>query len=64
VIPKADTVTTELSSLEKDCVRSHTNVDRSTPKTLEHALGGLQLTDAQMDLIRSDAAELARDFQA
>ncbi len=47
-----------MTSLEQDCVRSHTGVDRSPPKTLEHARNALQLTDQQMDLIRADAAAL------
>jgi HD-like signal output (HDOD) protein len=58
VIPKDDAVLTEMSELEKDCVRSHTSVDRSTPKTLEHAMTALQLTDVQLDLIREDGRQL------
>ncbi len=62
VIPKADTQTVELSELEKDCVRSHTSVDRSTPKTIEHAVGGLGLDDNQLELIRADAAKIAAEL--
>ncbi len=57
VIPKGDDQGA-MSSLERDCVRSHTEVDRSPGKTLEHAREALQLTDAQMELIRRDAEEL------
>ena len=58
VIPKAGDLVEEMTALEKDCVRSHTGVDRSPPKTLEHARNALQLTDQQMDLIRADAVVL------
>lgn len=64
VIPKADTVTQEMTELEKDCVRSHTSADRSTPKTRDHAMEGLQLNDAQWQLIRTDAEEVAREFSS
>ncbi|MDP6980289.1 MAG: HDOD domain-containing protein [Myxococcota bacterium] len=62
VIPKASTQTVELSELEKDCVRSHTSVDRSTPKTIEHAMTGLGLSNAQGDLIRADAEAIAQEL--
>jgi len=61
VIPKADGALEELTELERDCIRSHTTVDRSTPKTLEHARNALQITEQQMDLIRSDAEEVVRN---
>ncbi|MCH7600675.1 MAG: HDOD domain-containing protein [Myxococcales bacterium] len=62
VIPKADAKVEAMTELERDCVRSHTSVDRSTPKTLEHAKTALQLTDAEMDLIQSDAEEVVQNF--
>jgi HD-like signal output (HDOD) protein len=62
VIPKEDDRVEEMSLLEKDCVRSHTQVDRSPPRTLEHAREALQLNEAQMDLIRSDAAQIVEQL--
>jgi HD-like signal output (HDOD) protein len=62
VVPKESDRMEGMSGVEKDCVRSHTNVDRSSPKTLEHSREALQLTDAQMELIRQDAAELTSKF--
>ena len=62
VIPKADAVVNQMSELEKDCVRSHTSVDRSTPKTLEHVATALQLGEPQLALIREDAAALIEQF--
>jgi HD-like signal output (HDOD) protein len=62
VIPKADGVLEEMTELERDGIRSHTTVDRSTPKTLEHAKKALQITDRQMDLIRSDAEEIVQNL--
>ena len=62
MIPKADGVLEEMTELERDGIRSHTTVDRSTPKTLEHARTALQITDQQMDLIRSDAEEVVQNL--
>jgi len=63
VIPKAGDVVQEMSALEADCVRSHTAVDRSSPKTLEHAYAALQLNEQQLELIRSDAEALTRQSE-
>ncbi len=57
VIPKGDDQGA-MTSLERDCVRSHTAVDRSPGKTLEHAGTALQIEEAQMALIRRDAEAL------
>ncbi len=62
VIPKADAEVKEMNELERDCVRSHTGVDRSSPKTIEHSREALQLSESQIELIRADAEELARNF--
>ena len=51
-----------MTELEKDCVRSHTTVDRSTPKTLEHSRKALGLGDEQMALVMVDARELCEKF--
>ena len=63
VIPKADAIVSQMTELEKDCVRSHTNVDRSGPKTLEHVATALQLGEPQLELIRTDAAALVEEFK-
>ena len=42
---------------------SHTGIDRSRPKTLEHATEALQLSPAQLDLIRQDAEDLLPDLE-
>ena len=44
--------------VERACLSSHTEVDRSLPKTLEHATEALQLTPAQLELIEQEAGEL------
>ena len=62
VVPKDGDRMRAMSALERDCVRSHTSVDRSSPKTLEHAREALSLNDAQMQLIHDDADELKRRF--
>lgn len=54
VVPKA----TAGGSLDEDCAGSHTSVDRTGAATLEQAREALQLTDAQMDLIRGEAASI------
>ncbi len=61
VVPKEDDAG-EMSELERDCVRSHSQVDRSPARTLEHAREALQLNDAQMELIRGDAASLVEQL--
>lgn len=58
VIPKEGDRVREMTALEKDCVRSHTSVDRSTDKTREHAREALRLSEAQMELIQGEAEEL------
>ncbi len=63
VLPKADAVSNEMSVIERDCVRSHTSVDRSSIKTLEHAATALGLSELQLDLIRTDARALAEQFR-
>jgi HD-like signal output (HDOD) protein len=63
VIPKADDRVQAMTSLEKDCVRSHTSADRSSPKTLEHAREALNLGDQQMELIHADANKLVSEFE-
>ncbi len=62
VLPKADAASSEMTALEQDCVRSHTNVDRSSPKTLQHAMTALQLNESQLDLIRADASVLIAEL--
>ena len=58
VIPKAEDEVAAMTSLEKDCLRSHTNVDRSTEKTLEHARTVLGVSDAQFEEMRTEADEV------
>lgn len=55
VIPKESDQVEAMTLLEKDCVRSHTSVDRSSPKTLEHAANALNLDAAQRQQIHGDA---------
>ncbi len=57
VIPKESDRLQTMSELEKDCVRSHTAVDRSGPKTLEHAITALRLGEPQLQLVREEARE-------
>ncbi len=64
VLPKADDHVEAMTELEKDCVRSHVAVDRSSEKTREHARESLGLGDAEMELIMDDARELAAQFSA
>lgn len=63
VIPKADAVSSQMTALEQDCVRSHTSVDRSSPKTLEHAAAALHLNESQLEQIRTDARAFAEQFR-
>lgn len=51
-------------ALEAACLQSYTELDRSSPKTLELAREALQLADAQMELIRSDAEELTEKLSS
>jgi HD-like signal output (HDOD) protein len=43
---------------EQDALRSHDQVDRSSPQTLERAREALQLSDEQVALIRREAPEV------
>lgn len=63
VIPQGDD-RGEMSELERDCVRSHTAVDRSPGKTLEHACAALQLGESQLALIREEAKALIEQLGA
>lgn len=54
VVPKANAG----GSLDEEFAGSHTSVDRTAAATLERAREALQLTDAQMDLIRGEAASI------
>jgi HD-like signal output (HDOD) protein len=50
------------TSLEATCLQSHTNVDRSRPRVLEHASQALCLGAAQLDLIKDEAAEIQENL--
>ncbi len=54
----------KMSELERDCVRSHTSVDRSSAGTLDQAHASLQLDDNQLGLIRRDAEEVMEKLGA
>lgn len=58
VIPKESTELQTMTELERDCVQSHTSVDHSTPKTLDHAREALQIGEEQTKLIEAEAAKL------
>jgi putative nucleotidyltransferase with HDIG domain len=62
VIPKEADRVKAMSQMEKDCVRSHTNVDRSSAKTLEHARAVLALDEGRLELVRRDAAAIAAEL--
>jgi HD-like signal output (HDOD) protein len=62
VIPKLDAEMSDMSEMERDCVSSHSQSDRSGPKTLEHARAALQLSDQQMDLIRDEAVAVLENL--
>lgn len=53
-----------MSELERDCVRSHSGVDRSSANTLEQARNALQLNEQQLGLIQQGAAELVERLAA
>lgn len=57
VIPKAGAELTELGELEADCVRAHTNVDRTSGKSLVHAREVLSLSQESLDAIREEAEQ-------
>lgn len=64
VIPKEGDRVTEMTALEKDCVRSHTGVDRSSDKTLQHARNALGVDDAKLAEIRGEAESLVETLGA
>ena len=49
------------SELESACLESHHALDRSSEKTLVAAREALQLTEAQLELIRGEAAKLGQE---
>ena len=55
VIPKVEDALTEMTEAEADCVRAHTNVDRTGAKTIGHAREALGLDDKAMGLIREES---------
>lgn len=57
VIPKDGANLEAMSEDEADCVRSHTSVDRTGEKTLEHAREALRLDDKMLQLIREEGAK-------
>ncbi len=63
VLPKENDRLEELSEMERDCIRSHTGVDRSSEKTLEHAANALGLGAEQIELVRADAAQAVEALQ-
>ena len=62
VLPKEEESVDGMTELEMDCVRSHTSVDRSSPRTLEHARKVLALDDAAMETLTADAQEIVDKF--
>ncbi len=62
VVPKTDDAEDEASATRLDYLASHTGVDRSGPKTLEHARRALDLDDAAMERIRTLASEIESPF--
>ena len=61
VLPKADDELVEMSELERDCVVSHSQTDRSTENTLAAAREALQLSDQQLELIREEASAVLEE---
>lgn len=64
VIPKANDPLQEMTEAERDCVRAHTNVDRSTKATLKHAFDALGLDESKLLLIRTESKELLATLAA
>jgi HD-like signal output (HDOD) protein len=64
ILPNEQTRLETMTVLERDCVSSHTSVDRSTPKTLEHAQTALQLGEEQMSLIAADATSVLGEMRS
>jgi hypothetical protein len=58
VIPKADGDLEEMTEAERDCIRAHTSVDRSTKGTMKHACEGLNLDQTMLLEIRREAKEV------
>ena len=54
VIPKEDGALSELTETERDCIRSHTSVDKSGKGTIKHAIDGLGLDEATLLEIRKE----------
>ena len=57
VLEETDATPT-MTELERDCLGSHTEIDKSTPKSLEHAREALRIGEAQQQLIEREAAGL------
>jgi len=62
LLPKEDGELLEMTELERDCVLSHTEVDRSSESTLERSREALRLTDEQMALIREEAPSVLENI--
>ncbi len=58
VIPKADGALEEMSEEERDCVRAHTSVDRSSKATLKHAFDALGIEESKLLVIRAEAKDV------
>jgi HD-like signal output (HDOD) protein len=52
----------EDEGLESACLSSHVNADRATPATLKHAYEAIGLSEAQLELVRTEAAKLAENL--
>lgn len=62
LLPKVDEDAPASDDLRRDCIRSHTGIDTSSERTLEHAHEALGLNMADWDSIRDGVAESAREF--
>ena len=60
VIPKADSALEEMTEAERDCVRAHTSVDRSSKATMTHACQALGLDESTLLQIRKEGGELLK----
>jgi HD-like signal output (HDOD) protein len=58
VIPKADASPEEGPDEERDCLRAHSGVDRSSAVTLAQAREALRLEDATLTLIREEGERM------
>ena len=47
-----------MTERERDCVRAHTMVDKSTPATLKHACEALGIDEATLMLIRQEGKNM------